>query len=576
MLKWLAFVLTLVATLWLGVVTAQPPAPLPASAPASAFSADRAMADVRAVARAPHSTGSPENAANIAYLVGRLEALGFTVRTSTSPLPQKGRQRLQDWGSPYFNDTRLTNIIALRPGRDPAAPAVMVMAHHDSVWASPGAADDGAGVAAALEIARAIPRETQARDLVILLTDAEELGLYGAKAFFGTDKDNPTAGDPLAGRIGAIVNMETRGGGGRAYMFETGPDAGKMIGLYQQAVAQPATTSMAVKLYQMLPNSTDYTAAIKRGIPGFNLAFTGRAGLYHSPLATADNLEVGSLQHLGSQGLDLTRALVTAAQLPASAPDVVFGDLFGVVTFAWPPLVGWGLVAIAALLIVAAGRSTGGQWRWAGVFGGMLDGLAFTAAAGALLYFGNLLSGADGETNYYDRLAALPRLELQALLLFGAGFGVAMALLPRRRTLWDGWLGLALLSLILAVAVQIALPAGGAIFQLPLLAATLAMVVASRAPAVGTPVAMLTAIPALAWLGGLAHNILLGIGAGMPSVAAIFAPLTLLLLWPLVPRLSRRTAIVAALLCITVAGGIALWVRLDPVAESVPPYPARK
>lgn len=576
MMKWLAFALTLVATLWLAVVTAQPPAALPASAPATAFSADRAMADVRAVARVPHSTGSPENAATIAYLVRRLEALGFTVRTSTSPLPQKGRDRLKDWGSPHYLDTQLTNIIALRPGRDPAAPAVMMMAHHDSVWASPGAADDGAGVAAALEIARAIPRETQARDLVILLTDAEELGLYGAKAFFGTDKDNPTAGDPLAGRIGAIVNMETRGGGGRAFMFETGPDAGKMIGLYQQAVTQPATTSMAVKLYQMLPNSTDLTPALKRDIPGFNLAFTGRAGLYHSPLATADNLEVGSLQHLGSQGLDLTRALVTAPQLPAAAPDVVFGDLFGVVTFAWPPLVGWGLVAIAALLIVAAGRSSSGQWRWAGVFGGVLDGLAFTAAAAALLYFGNLLSGADGETNYYDRLAALPRLELQALLLFGAGFGVAMALQPRRRTLWDGWLGLALLSLILAIVVQVALPAGGAIFQLPLLAATLAMVVASRVPLLATPVAMLAAIPALAWLGGLAHNILLGIGAGMPSVAAIFAPLTLLLLWPLVPRLSRRGAMVAALLCIAVAGGIALWVRLDPVAETVPPYPSRK
>ena len=572
MMKWLALLVTLLAAGWLGFVTSQPPAPLPASAPADAFSAERAMADVRAVAKAPHSTGSPENAAAVAYLVKRLEALGFTVRTSTSPLPQKGRDRLKDWGSPHYLDTQLTNIIAIRPGRDPAAPAVMMMAHHDSVWASPGAADDGAGVAAALEIARAIPRESQARDLVILLTDAEELGLYGAKAFFAPGP----GGDPLAGRVGAIVNMETRGGGGRAFMFETGPDAGKMIGLYQKAVSQPATTSMAVKLYKMLPNSTDYTPALKRGIPGFNLAFTGRAGLYHSPLATPDNLEVGSLQHLGSQGLDLTRALVTAPQLPAAAPDVVFGDLFGVVTFAWPPLVGWGLVTIAALLIVAAGRATTGQWRWVGVFGGVLDGLAFTAAAAALLYFGNLLSGADGETNYYDRLAALPRLELQALLLFGAGFGVAMALQARRRTLWDGWLGLALLSLIFAIAVQVALPAGGAIFQLPLLAATLAMVVASRAPLLATPVAMLAAIPALAWLGGLAHNILLGIGAGMPSVAAIFAPLTLLLLWPLAPRLTRRAATVAALLCIAVAGGIALWVRLDPVAESVPPYPSRK
>jgi hypothetical protein len=572
MMKWLALLVTVLAAGWLGFVTSQPPAPLPANAPADMFSAARAMADVRAVAKVPHSTGSPENAVAVAYLVKRLEALGFTVRTSTSPLPQKGRDRLKDWGSPHYLDTQLSNIIAVRPGRDRAAPAVMMMAHHDSVWASPGAADDGAGVAAALEIARAIPQAAQARDLVILLTDAEELGLYGAKAFFA----DPPAGDPLADRIGAIVNMETRGGGGRAFMFETGPDAGKMIGLYQRAVTQPATTSMAVKLYQMLPNSTDLTAALKRGIPGFNLAFTGRAGLYHSPLATPDNLEIGALQHLGSQGLDLTRALVTAPQLPGAAPDVVFGDVLGAFTFAWPPVVGWGLVAMAALLLIVAGRETRGEWHWRGVLGGVLDGLGVAAAAAALLYFGNLLSGADGKTNYYDRLAALPRLESQALLLFGAGLAVALALLPRRRTLWDGWLGLALLSLVLATAVQALLPAGGAIFQLPLLLAVTAMLVASRAPGLTIPAAMLAAIPALAWLGGLAHNVMLGIGAGMPSVVAIFAPLALLLLWPLLPRVSRRAAAVAALLLVAVAGGIALWVRLDPVAESVPPYPSRK
>ena len=206
----------------------------------------------------------------------------------------------------------------------------------------------------------------------------------------------------------------------------------------------------------------------------------------------------------------------------------------------------------------------------------MLDGLGFAAAAAALLYFGNLLSGADGETNYYDRLAALPRLEVQALLLLGAGLCIALALLPRRRTLWDGWLGLAGLSLIVAVAVQVALPAAGAIFTLPLLLAGVAMVAASRAPGLATPAAMVAAVLVLAWLGGLAHSILLGIGAGMPSVAAVFAPLVMLTLWPLLPRVSRRAAWAAALLLVAGAGGLALWVRLDPVAASVPPFPARK
>lgn len=572
MMKWLAFLTTLIAATGLGVWAALPPAVVPANAPAAVFSAERAMADVRTMAREPHPTGSVGNDVVRAHLTERLRGLGFTVRQSAVPLPAKALDRMREWKVADPELASAVNIIALRPGRDPAAPAVAMMAHYDSVGSSPGAADDAAGVSAALEIARAIPQGTQARDLVVLLTDAEELGLIGAKGFFAEGMK----GDPLADRIGAIVNMETRGGGGRAFMFETGPNAGKMIDLYRGAVQQPSTTSMAVKLYSLLPNSTDLTAALKRGIPGFNLAFTGRAGLYHSPLATPDRLEQGSLQHLGSQGLDLTRALVTATALPAAAPDVIFGDVLGAFTFAYPPVVGWVLIVIAGALVVVAGRGVRAEWRWRGVAGGVLDGLVFTLAAAVLLYLGNLLSGADGETNYYDRLAALPRLEHQALLLWTAGLGVAVALLARRRILWDGWLGLAGLSLVLAVVVQVALPAAGAIFTLPLLLAAVAMVVASRWPGLAVPAGMVAAVPALAWLGGLMHTILLGIGAGMPSVAAAFAPLGMLLLWPVLPKVSRRAAWGTVVLLVVVAGGLALWVRLDPVAASVPPFSARK
>ena len=570
--KWLALLTTLTAAAVLGTLAALPPAAVPANAPAAAFSAVRAMADVRTIARTPHPTGSASNDLVRAYLSERLRMLGFTVRQVAVPLPPRALARMREWGVASPELASAVNIVALRPGRDPALPAAAMMAHYDSVGASPGAADDAAGVAAALEIARAIPQATQARDLVVLLTDGEELGLVGARGFFAEG----IKADPLADRIGAIVNMETRGGGGRAFMFETGPQAGGMIDLYRGVVAQPSTTSMAVKLYALLPNSTDLTAAFKRGIPGFNLAFTGRAGLYHSPLATPDALEQGSLQHLGSQGLDLTRALVTANTLPAAAPDVVFGDVLGIFTFTYPPAVGWVLILAAGVMMAFAGRSARAEWRWPGVAGGVLGGLGFTAMAAALLYLGNLLSGADGDTNYYDRLAALPRLETQALLLFGAGLCAALTLVPRRRTLWEGWLGLAALNLVVAIAVQAALPAAGAIFALPLVLAGLAMLAAARAPALTTPMTMLAAILAavlaLAWLGGLAHSILLGIGAGMPSVAAVFAPLAMLLLWPLLPRVSRRAALGAALVLAAVAGELALWVRLDPVAASVPPF----
>jgi hypothetical protein len=570
MRNWLALAVTLVIAALIGVAAARPPAAVPAAAPADAFSAERAMADVRAIASTPHPTGSVANDAARAHLVGRLRSLGFQVRETQVPLPDRARQRMTSWGLANADTAVATNIIALRPGRDPAAPAAAVMAHYDSVANSPGAADDAAGVASALEIARAIPQSAQARDLVILLTDGEEIGLVGARDFFAAG----SKGDPLAGRIAALVNLETRGGGGRAYMFETGAENGNRVDLYRRHVANPSTTSIAVKIYQLLPNSTDFTPAADRGITGYNFAFSGDAGMYHSPLITPDRVDPGSIQHLGGQALDIVRALVTAPTLPAPAPDVVFSDVLGLFTIAYPPLLGWLLIIAAGVAIILASRRA--DTRFAAIAGGVFDAVIFTTAVGVLLYFGNLLSGADGKVNYYDRLAALPRLEAQALLLGIAGLALTLAVIPRRRSLWDGWIGLALINLIIAVAAQIMLPEAGPVFTWPLLLAGLAMALTARRPRAGIIAAMAVAIVGLAWLGGFVHVLMLSVGGDAPSAAAAFAPMTLLLLWPLLPHpIPRRALLLTALVLVLAAAAIALWVRLDPIAASVPPWPPR-
>ncbi len=563
---WLVLVATLVVAAILGFWAGQPPAPVSATAPIDQFSAERAMADVRIIAAHPHPTGSAEDAAVRAYLIGRLQGLGFTVRTVVTPLPDKPRERLRKWGSAVADTAVATSIVALRPGRDPASPAVLVMAHHDSVWASPGAADDTAGVAATLELARAIPAASQQRDLAILFSDAEELGLVGAAAFFAP----APKGDPLAGRIGAVVDLESRGGGGIAQMFETGPGNGAMIDLFAANVRHPAANSLAVKIYELLPNSTDFTPAKKRGLPGFNFAFIGDARLYHSPLATPDALDQRALQHIGGQALDVTRALVTAPALPPVRPDVVFSDVLGLFVIAYPAGFGW-LVLGASLVavIIAARRRT--DWTPRGMLMGGLDLLVFVLAAGLLLYGGNLLSGADGPTNYYDRLAALPRLETQAVLLFGAGLALALAMAPRRREQFGGWLGLAAVNLAIGLAVQALLPAAAPVLAWPLLVASLALAITPT----GRLLPALAAIFGLAFAGLLAHFLLLGIGGTTPGALAIFAPLTLLLVWPLLPPVKVRPALLTALLLSIAAGGIAVSVRLDPMAPSIPPYNPR-
>ena len=204
------------------------------------------MADVRAMGAAPHVVGTPADARVRDYLIARMTALGL------HPQVQRAAS-FAVYGSELHGAT-VDNVIGVLPGRDPAAPALVLMAHHDTVPGSPGAADDTASVATALEIVRAIKlRGVPARDVMLVITDGEEAGLLGARAFFGES--------PLAAHAGYILNMDTRGGGGRAAMFETAPRNGADIALFRRTAAAPSSNALTVFVYRHMPNSTDFTVA---------------------------------------------------------------------------------------------------------------------------------------------------------------------------------------------------------------------------------------------------------------------------------------------------------------------------
>ena len=590
--RWGALLLAVAGAVLLAIVATTPPSPAPLATSAASFSAARAMADVRVIARAPHPTGSAADAAVRAYLAARLRGMGLRVETRTAPLDAVGAMRLATWRGAAAPAPVLTNVVATLPGRDRAAPAVLLMAHHDSVWGSPGAADDGAGVAALLETVRAIRAGGQPgggfrRDLIVLLTDGEELGLQGAKAFFATD--------PRRDRIGVIVNTETRGGGGRAAMFETGARNGDWMRLFDRGVARPVATSLSVFVYQHLPNSTDYTVAKKRGVPGFNFAFIGRAGLYHSPLATPDRLDQGALQDMGRQVLGLTHELLAVPVLPAPASDRTFFDAFGLFLVSYPAWAGWIVLGLAALGYAVAGWrrpavQEAGAAKVVGPVGpnetfdervptavgrGVAVMLALLVLAPLLLFGGNLISGADGPVNYYDRLAAIPRLSVQALLLCAAAGALVRAALPAARASRQVTVGAAVPLLVLGLVAQALAPTAAFPIAWPLLLGGLALATHRLfGVAVGR-----VAIVAAAMLGGgyllaLGFFLMQAVGPGMPMVAALPWTLGVVLLLPLVPAVSARTALIAAGVLAGLALAMALWVRLDAMAPSVAVYSA--
>src|SRR5207253_1627103 len=224
-----------VTVLVLALVRFRGPAPKPASAPAGEFSAERALALHReVVGSVPHPVGSAEHDAVRDRLVARFRALGYDTAI---------QQRFAC--SPYATCAPVQNVIARRPG-DAAGDVVLMAAHYDSVGAGPGASDDGNGVAAMLEIARAVRGERTRNPIVFLVTDAEEQGLIGAEGFVA---------DPAAAHdVAVIVNVEARGTSGPSFLFETSRHNQWLIPIVARALPRPATSSLFFNIYELLPN----------------------------------------------------------------------------------------------------------------------------------------------------------------------------------------------------------------------------------------------------------------------------------------------------------------------------------
>jgi leucyl aminopeptidase len=93
----------------------------------------------------------------------------------------------------FYNDKQSNqrNIIGILQGTDQNAGVILIGAHYDSrnddlddaVGASPGADDNGSGVAAVLELARILSQRSHRSTIIFALFSAEEEGRQGSKAF---------------------------------------------------------------------------------------------------------------------------------------------------------------------------------------------------------------------------------------------------------------------------------------------------------------------------------------------------------------------------------------------------------
>ncbi|MDI6048259.1 M28 family peptidase [Flavobacterium sp. XS2P24] len=253
----------------------------------SEFSTKRALNQVEAISKQPHYVGSKEHEMVANYLVKELNKLGL--ETSV----QEG-YTLSDWG----NLVQSKNILARIKGTS-SSKALLLLSHYDSAphSYSKGASDAGSGVATILESVRAFlySKTPHKNDIIILFSDAEELGLNGAALFVTKHR--------WAKEIGLVLNFEARGSSGPSYMLmETNKGNAGLVKEFAAAKATfPVSNSLMYSIYKMLPNDTDLTVFREQGnIQGYNFAFIDDHFNYHTAQDDINHLNKNTLAHQGT------------------------------------------------------------------------------------------------------------------------------------------------------------------------------------------------------------------------------------------------------------------------------------
>jgi hypothetical protein len=317
------------------------------------FSASRALVQLAPLVERPRVSGTGAHREAVAAMQARLRALGFAAET-------------REYGG-------LRNVEASADGD--RAGGVWLVAHSDTVAGSPGGADDGLGLAVLLEAARVLSLGGVPPALHLLVTDGEEAGLLGARAFL--------ADAPGAARL--VLNVEARGSRGPAFMFQTAGPTGPLLGAWREAGCTAQAGSLARFVYDLLPNDTDFTVFRASGAHGYDFALIHGAWRYHTAEDTLAGLDPRAVQQVGDCVVGLARAWLSGPR--DEDPGALAWQQVGPWMLAMPS--SWvrigGVVAALLVLHAARGQRLGpGLAAWAGAL--LLTGMGGVVALATLVW----------------------------------------------------------------------------------------------------------------------------------------------------------------------------------------------
>ena len=345
---------------------------------ATEFSVDRALIPLDQIAKAPHYVGSEAHAEVRKFLIGELRKLGI------EPHIQEGFSL-----NPVSKTLNKPINIAARIEGTEEGKALLLLSHYESAAVSSfGASDAGSGVVTILESIRAFVASGKQpkNDIIILFSDAEELGLDGAKLFVNEH--------PWAKEVGLVLNFEARGTSGPSNMIlETnGGNSNLVKGFIEANPEFPVASSLMYSVYKMLPNDTDSTIfRVDGDIDSFFFAFIDSHFNYHTANDSMYFLDWNSLMHQGSYLLPMLHYFADAdlSQLKSETDDVYFNfPMVKMVSYPFSWIFPMLILAVLIFLFLIIYGLYKGKLKGKSIATGFIPFLLSLSISGVLGFFG--------------------------------------------------------------------------------------------------------------------------------------------------------------------------------------------
>ncbi len=338
------------------------PAATPAK-PAAAVSQDRLMSTLRAIPPKRAALGDKEHREGLVkteqWIQDQIKEAGLVATPqefawTTSMLEMAIRSETGSATKPEPGDKsepqRLwRNYIVDLPGTELPREVLILSCHYDAVPNSPGADDDGTGVAAAIELARSLKDFKSRRTIRLAFFTLEEVGLVGSIEYVKSRRDlwkvsNPKVDPAKQETIIGMASMEMLG------FYTDKPDSQKspvpkfgdftpptvgdfisMAGIAkfkpfsQRFTAEMKAAEPELKIFTLdflpiaLPDMlrSDHAPFLREGVPAVILSDTAnfRNANYHKPTDTAATIDAVRFTRT-------VRALAGAAHTIADAQGV--------------------------------------------------------------------------------------------------------------------------------------------------------------------------------------------------------------------------------------------------------------